>query len=214
MPGVAVTLALAKGWLGDDVEWLLPDLMEAYKHKAGREYIPTNVGEITERLQRLGRFFEGRPAKVAVVTSSILFEAHIVMTEVFRILATTVAQWPDRVRKKDLILERYTDYRNVYDAFVTATDSSEIRLKPHRDLYSIALRQLGISPDSFNTVVGFEDSESGTLAIRAAGIGLCVAVPFAHTSGHNLEAASYNLRGGLPETLLGHNLFLDHNTEI
>ena len=51
-------------------------------------------------------------------------------------------------------------------------------------------------------------SESGTIAIRAAGIGLCVAIPFAGTQRHDLSAASFILQGGLPEAILIHNLFL------
>ena len=54
-----------------------------------------------------------------------------------------------------------------------------------------------------------EDSESGTIAIRAAGIGVCVAVPFADTTGHDLTAATYILHGQLPETILAYNCFLD-----
>ena len=97
---------------------------------------------------------------------------------------------------------------DVYDAVITASDSSEIRLKPHRDLYSIALHAVGVAPVDFNKVVGFEDSESGTIAIRAAGVGLCVAVPFSDTAGHDFAAAAHVLPGGLPQAILQHNLFL------
>jgi beta-phosphoglucomutase-like phosphatase (HAD superfamily) len=92
-----------------------------------------------------------------------------------------------------------------YDAILTASDSSEIRLKPHRDLYSIALHRLGLSPDDFDAVLGLEDSESGLIAIRGAGIGLAVAVPFAQTRGHDLAAAAKINHGGLPELM-----FEDH----
>ena len=91
---------------------------------------------------------------------------------------------------------------------ITASDSNEIRLKPHRDLYSIALHKLGVPKNKFKHVIGFEDSESGSIAIRAAGIGLSVAVPFAQTSGHNMNTAAYICKNGLPEVILKHNLFL------
>jgi beta-phosphoglucomutase-like phosphatase (HAD superfamily) len=98
-------------------------------------------------------------------------------------------------------------YRNTYDAFITASDSTEIRLKPHRDLYSIALHQMNVPVKDFGNVIGFEDSESGTIAIRAAGIGRCIAVPFAQTKGHNFEAATLVCAGGVPEVVLEHNVF-------
>jgi beta-phosphoglucomutase-like phosphatase (HAD superfamily) len=82
-----------------------------------------------------------------------------------------------------------------------------MRLKPHRDLYSIALHKLNISKTGFDNVIGFEDSESGTIAIRAAGISKCIALPFSETSGHNFEAATHICNGGLPEVLFEHNLF-------
>jgi beta-phosphoglucomutase-like phosphatase (HAD superfamily) len=70
-------------------------------------------------------------------------------------------------------------------------------LKPHRDLYSIALHKLNVSQKTtLSKVIGFEDSESGTIAIRAAGIGKCIAVPFAETSGHNLDAATHICNDG------------------
>lgn len=67
---------------------------------------------------------------------------------------------------------------------------------------------MGIPKTQFGNVIGFEDSESGTIAIRAAGIGLCVAVPFPDTRGHDLSAASFVLHGGLPEVILVHNVFV------
>ena len=111
--------------------------------------------------------------------------------------------------ESETILNKFESYQIFYDGFVTASDSNEIRLKPHRDLYSIALQKLAISKKDFDKVIGFEDSESGTIAIRAAGIGHCVAVPFTKTEGHNLEAASYISKGGLPEVILKKNLFIE-----
>jgi beta-phosphoglucomutase-like phosphatase (HAD superfamily) len=200
MPAVGVFLALVKGWLGEAAGGLyellcaeLPDGLDLPDPDAGRR-----------RLARLGTVFAGQPLRIAVVTSSIRYEADIVLGEVLSVLREQVAQWPVC---RDLA-ERFSSVPAVWDAFVTASDSSEIRLKPHRDLYSIALHALGVGPGRFGEVVGFEDSESGTIAIRAAGVGLCVAVPFADTAGHDLSAAAHVLRHGLAEAILKHNLFV------
>jgi beta-phosphoglucomutase-like phosphatase (HAD superfamily) len=106
------------------------------------------------------------------------------------------------------IQQRFSDPARFYDAFVTASDSSEIRLKPHRDLYSIALHTLGVPPERFHRVAGFEDSESGVIAIRAAGIPLCCALPFAMTAKHGFEAATWICPGGMPEVMVVRNFFL------
>ena len=68
--------------------------------------------------------------------------------------------------------------------------------------------RLGIGKEDFDKVAGFEDSESGTVSIRAAGINLCVAVPFFGTEFHDLDAACHTLPAGLPEAMLEHRLFL------
>jgi len=206
MPGVGMFLALVKGWLGEDLELFFEEMREHLISQAG--YSPKQLDALRGRLAPLGRFFRKNPAKVAVVTSSIEYEADIVLNEVFNVIRKQISNWPLPEEKREKLLLRFQDPRSLYDGIVTATDSSEIRLKPHRDLYSIALHQLGISPDQFENVVGFEDSESGTIAIRAAGIGLCVAVPFTGTKGHDLSAASYVLHGGLPEAVLVHGCFL------
>jgi beta-phosphoglucomutase-like phosphatase (HAD superfamily) len=208
MPGVGEFLALIKGWLGEEIVKLLPQILEAYQKTDPEAETQFNMDTISKKLTGIGKQFEKHPLKIAVVTSSIFYEANIVMTEVFRVLQKQVVNWHISDSKKELILEKFSDYKNVYDGLVTASDSSEIRLKPHRDLYSIALHQFGIPKEQFNQVVGFEDSESGTIAIRAAGIGLCVAVPFSDTQHHDLRAAAYVLKSGLPEAMVKYNLFL------
>ncbi len=207
MPGVFVFLSLIKGWLNDGVTKFSEVLIEDYKIKSGNIF-NGNTDKVNESLGKLSRFFKSNPLKVGVVTSSIFYEADIVMTEVFKSLTNQIDELKLSNEKNDFLKEKFSQYNNVYDSFVTASDSSEIRLKPHRDLYSIALHQLGISKSNFDKVIGFEDSESGTVSIRAAGIGLCIAVPFAQTSGHNLQAASFVCNGGLPETILDKNIFL------
>jgi len=209
MPGVGEFLALIKGWLGEEIVKLLPQIFKFYKKTDPNFKTKLNIDSISKNLISLAEKFQRHPLKVAVVTSSIFYEANIVMTEVFRVLQKQAENWDISRSKRELIQEKFSDYKNVYDGFVTASDSSEIRLKPHRDLYSIALHQLGIPTEQFNQVIGFEDSESGTIAIRAAGIGLCVAVPFSDTQHHDLSAAAYVLKGGLPEAMVMNNLFYE-----
>jgi beta-phosphoglucomutase-like phosphatase (HAD superfamily) len=208
MPGVGWFLAAVKGWLG-------ADLALAYEELAGHltarreDLVPHDPVAGHARLAALGAYFERHPVPVAVVTSSIASEAEVVLGEVFGILRAQAAEWPIPKTKRDRILAAFAGPHACYDAVITASDSSEIRLKPHRDLYSIALHALGVAREDYPCVVGFEDSESGVLAIRAAGVGVAAAVPFADTAGHDLSAATHLLHGQLPEALLVHGCFLD-----
>jgi hypothetical protein len=206
MPGIPVFIPLIKGWLGRDARLLLPDLLG---------HIPEDeltlfgtLKEMENRLVKLAENFAKRPASLALVTSSVFYEAKIVITELLRVMSEYIAGTQLPESKKSFILQQFSSYGNVYDAFVTATDSSEIRLKPHRDLYSIALRKIGLNPSDFNKVIGFEDSQSGTLAIRAAGVGCCIALPFEGTRNHKLEAAVDIPKWGIPEVLLSKGLYL------
>jgi len=208
MPGILFFLALVKGWLGSEAEIFTDRLYEEFRLKSGSEFDRTQRDSVRSRLGALGRFFELHPAKVAIVTSSIFYEADIVMDEVFSVLTEQLSSVPLSAERRTMLQTKLRSYRNVYDAFITASDSTEIRLKPHRDLYSIALHQLNVPTQEFGNVIGFEDSESGTIAIRAAGIGRCIAVPFAQTKGHNFDAATLVAHGGVPEIVLGHNIFL------
>lgn len=202
LPGVSIFLALIKGLLGNEAENLAEKLIEEFKRKNTSTNTEFNVAEIKSILRNLGIYFENNPLKVAVVTSSIFYEADIVLSEVFNQMKLEIMSWKISEERKSEILKKFSSYQNYYDTVVTATDAYEFRLKPHRDLYSIALYRLGINKNDFDKVVGFEDSQSGTIAIRAAGIGCCVAVPFPQTQGHNLDAASYILWNGLPEFVL------------
>ena len=112
--------------------------------------------------------------------------------QVFLSIQKEIATWPLSDKTKNMLIQNFIHYHTVYNSFVTANDSHEIRLKPHRDLYSIALQHLHISDEDMNKVIGFEDSESGTIAIRAAGISCAIALPFAETAGHDLSASSFN----------------------
>lgn len=202
LPGLAITLSLVKGFLGEEASKLSERLIEELKKKNPERFVEINQLEAKNNLNKLGVYFENNPVKIAVVTSSIFYEADIVLSEVFNQIKQEVESWNISGQRKEKIIEGFSSYQNFYDAVVTATDAYEFRLKPHRDLYSIALHKLGISKEDFSKVIGFEDSQSGTVAIRAAGIGCCIAVPFPQTKDHNLEAATYILWNGLPEFIL------------
>jgi len=208
MPGVGPFLAAVKGWLGEDLG-LFAEEMCAHVRARNPAVGEDVLRGAPERLAALGRYLSRHPIPVAVVTSSISYEAEIVLGEVFSILRRQIEGWPISRGKKDALLPRFASPHALYDAMITASDSSEIRLKPHRDLYSIALHTMGLTHDDLPYVAGFEDSESGVTAIRAAGVGLSVAVPFADTAGHDLSAAACILPGQIPEALVVRNCFLD-----
>lgn len=207
MPGIGVFLALIKGFLGEDVEFCFDDFAD-YTLRHGALESRKEADLCRPFLKSLGKFFAQNPISVAVVTSSIFYEADIVLGEVFRVLCQQVESWDIATDRRHVILDHFRHYSSYYDGFVTASDSSEIRLKPHRDLYCIALHRMGIAPEDFGKVVGFEDSESGVIAIRAAGIPLCCAVPFPETHGHDFSAATYVARAGIPEVVLKKRVFL------
>lgn len=208
MPGIPIFLALIKGWITDNFETYVDLLITQYQEKCGSKYFYQNKETLISNFKLLASTFNSSPTKIGIVTSSIFYEAEIVLTEVFNVIKKQIATYPLPDETKQFLIDKFSNYNSVYDSIVTASDSNEIRLKPHRDLYSIALHNLHISKNDFINVIGLEDSESGTFAIRAAGIGCCVAVPFAQTSFHNFEAASLVSKGGLPELILTHNLFL------
>jgi len=208
MPGISVLIPLLKGWLGEEAGLLAGSLAREYEQKTGKLISDNELVILRKQLEAFGERFEQEPVKLGLVTSSIRYEADIVIHEVLNVIAEFIGQSELSPSRKDKILKNLTDPLLVYDAFVTATDSSEIRLKPHRDLYSIALHQIGLIPADFDKVIGFEDSQSGTVAIRAAGIGCCIAVPFAQTAAHNLEAASHVLPGGVPQAIIEFGLFV------
>jgi beta-phosphoglucomutase-like phosphatase (HAD superfamily) len=209
MPAIPVLLPLLKGWLGPEAALLSDYLSDEYEKTTGKTLSPAQRNAVNEKLAQLGAAFEKQPVKLALVTSSIFYEADIIVTEILGVVKSFIAKSTLSENRKKVIMNACDDYHNVYDAFVTASDSSEIRLKPHRDLYSIALHKAGLLPVDFDKVIGFEDSQSGTVAMRAAGIGCCIAVPFAQTLSHDLRAATHILPGGVPEAIIDFNLFTD-----
>lgn len=206
MPGIGIALALLKGWLGKDAERLAERAAALLPEALQSDHAAVEAG--MRRLGPLGAYFKKHPVKLALVTSSIATEANLVLREVFRVIVAEIRDWELPESMRETLSERFADPAAFYDARITASDSSEIRLKPHRDLYSIALHTLGVPPERFHRVAGFEDSESGVIAIRAAGIPLCCALPFAMTARHGFEAATHICPGGMPEVMLLKHFFL------
>jgi HAD superfamily hydrolase (TIGR01509 family) len=209
MPGYAAFIAAIKGWLGDEVAALRDEL---YAGRAARlrpsepETPADHDAAAFDRLVACCKRFERQPAKLALVTASIGFEAHAVMNEVRARMADEVRQWRISGARRDRILAALADRERVFDALVTADDACEHRLKPHPDLYSLALVRMGIEPGDYGRCIGLEDTEPGVVAQRAAGIGCAVALPNRDTHRQNFQAAARIIEVGLPGLLLRHHL--------
>lgn len=201
LPGIGALFALARGWLGAEAAALAPTLCGDFNGAPP-------VEAAAARLARLGSHFAEHPCPVALVTSSSAPEADIVLTEVFRLLRDEAAAWPVSEEARARTVAGLAQPRDFYAAYVTATGCHEARLKPQRDLYVLALGLLGIDDAARARVIGFEDTEAGILAQRAAGVGVPVAVPFHGTQGHCFEAAARVCRAGIPEAIVAHGLFL------
>lgn len=208
MPGIAFMLPFVKGWLGAEVIHAASMIIAPFEDHYERKLTESERLHLMKFLISYSKWFQKNPVRLGLVTSSVFYEADIVIQRVLGVVRKQITQTGLSSERKAFIIQKLEDYHTLYDTFVTASDSSEMRLKPHRDLYSLALHNLGINPTDFDKVIGFEDSQSGTVAIRAAGIGCCVAVPFQESSDHNLEAAVHVLTGGIPEALIKHHLFL------
>lgn len=204
MPGVGLFFAAMRGWLSREEE------VEVFEYHWQRWSASTHAADYLgeaeakdscERFVKACSLIAQVPPRLAIVTSSIRYEADIVLQTLFEVLREEIADWPVARETLEKILTALASPEEFYDAIVTASDSSEIRLKPHRDLYSIALHRLGVMPEDFDKVIGLEDSESGLTAIRAAGVGCCIALPFVATRGHALDVAAAIKNGALPELI-------------
>ncbi len=203
MAGYGIFLCLVKGWLTDEAVELAAVLRAAHADNGAVNEADKDV------FLKLIRHFNRCPAKISLVTASIAYEAHAVMEEVMHVVREEVAGWPVSDTLKDTLRDHLAGGLSVFDGFVTASDSSEARLKPHRDLYSVALHQMSIPRDSYAQCVAIEDTEPGIIPARAAGFGTAVALPNRDTTGQNYEKASVIVRGGLPELILDKHLLLD-----
>ena len=136
---------------------------------------------LIEPMPHLREFLEwarGRKLKVALVTSSIAYEVDLIMPEVLR------------------GMDLDGDYRAHYDAVLTADRVGEPFLKPHPNLYVLALEELGVRA---NRALVIEDSTAGIVAGQLAGCSVA-AVPHPHTRSHRFEEANMGVfAGGLVE---------------
>ena len=208
MPGFAIYIALIKGLLGDEIDNLFDELKQALLANTHVNYTETEIDAKKHILKPLASHFRKKPVKVALVTASIFYEAHVCMKEIMHVAGLEVEKWPIPDENKQKVLDKFSDYRNIYDGFATATDASEARLKPHRDLYSIALYQMSVPKEKYPKCIVLEDTEPGIISARAAGIGLACAMPNRDTQRQNYSAASFILHAGLPDLILFHNTFL------
>lgn len=195
MPGVGVFIALLAGALGADAATLSPVL-------------GATSDDAAQQLAKLGKHFEANPVRLAVVTSSTSFEARLVLGAVFRTLREQSRAWPLPNAKRDAVDRLFYAPDETFGCIVTATGVPEMRLKPYRDLYSLALDRLEIPRERLHRVAGFEDSAAGCTAIRTAGVPLSVAVPSEVTEGQSFDAATVICERGLPQVIFDHNCFL------
>lgn len=208
MPGYDVFVPLIKGWLGPEIDALYEPLREHLLHHARPGHTRAELDGYRPRLVKLAEHFQARPAKLALVTASIAYETHASMKEVVRVMRERVRHWPVPSACRDRITERLADDLSLFDAFVNASDACEHRLKPHPDLYSLALHRMSIARCDYPRCVGLEDTEPGIISLRAAGIGCAIALPNHDTSSQNYRAAADVVSGGLPELILAKNLLL------
>ena len=208
MPGYDVFVPLVRGWLGDEVDALYEPLREALLAHPGPTHSRAEFDAWRPRLRSLAARFRAAPARLALVTASIAYETHVSMAEVFRVMGERVGAWPVPAGVRERVASGLADYRACFDGFVNASDACEHRLKPHRDLYSLALHQMSIPNTDYASCVGLEDTEPGIISLRAAGVGCAVALPNHDTSGQDYAAATEVVRGGLPELILARNLLL------
>lgn len=199
LPGIALACAMARGLLSAFPAACV-QLVEA---AAGRSATKDEQDALLRALES----FAANPPQVALVTSSGYYEARTVLKEVFRGIRQEVAQWPLPPQAVEQLLHAFRAPEDYYDAIITADESHEIRLKPYRDLYTIAIRTLGLDLDGLRNTVGFEDTWAGVTAMRSAGVGIPCAVPFHGTRNHDLSLAAHVFHGGLPQAILEQALF-------
>lgn len=210
MPGYELFVPLIKGWLDPEHVDLYDQLVEQSAYDIGRSSVTETAGGQAHvaRLHGLARHFRRQPAKLALVTASIRYEADTTMKEVLSVVAEKIRSWPMPAAVGAELAGRISDPAAVFDAFVCAADACEHRLKPHPDLYSLALEKMSIPNTEYCRCVGLEDTEPGIIALRAAGVGCAIALPNHDTQHQNYQAASLTIHGGLPELIFRHNLLL------
>lgn len=208
LASIPLLFALVKGLLGNDAAYLFDEISQELKLKSSQVYRISSQEDARIKLGKLGEYFEKHPLKVALVTSSGRYEAGIVLSELFNVVSHELRKWKIPQARKEMLLDKFSDHKNIVDVFITSDEASRMRPKPHRDLFSIALSRLGFPQSMFSRILGFEGTENGIIALRAAGIGLTAAVPFSRSSRHDFSAASFVMAGGITEAILNYNLFV------
>jgi beta-phosphoglucomutase-like phosphatase (HAD superfamily) len=198
LPAVGLLLAIVKGLLGPEAAAL-----SSLTEDGGGD-----VGASSETLASLGACFARWKPPVGLVTSSSHREASIVLDHLFRHLRDEVRQWPIPASIQQAVLGAFSAPESYFNIVITASDCPEMRLKPQRDLYSLALYGLGLEPQQFQRVIGVEDTEAGVIALRAAGVSVACALPLPESQGQDFRAASCVARGGMAELLVVHRLCL------
>lgn len=199
LAGVGLALALCRGLLADHAQ----EAVAMAENLAGRAATP----EERDRLAASAVAFRSEPVLVALVTSSGYYEARTVLMEVFRGLRMEVAHWPVDQALREKLAAAFDSPEHYYDAVITADESHEIRLKPFRDLYTIAARSLNLDAAALRNTVGFEDTWAGVTAMRSAGVGIPCAVPFEGSRSHDFSLASHVFEKGVPQAILEHAFF-------
>lgn len=204
-PGVGVFLALVKGLLGREAAVCVDILIESLRRDG---LAAPDSARARALLGGLGERFQHAPPRLALVTSSSAYEARHVLRHLFHHLTAELERWGLSYECLDRVREAFSEPSLFYDAIITSSDIPPARLKPHRDPYATALRQLEIGSSSLGRVIGFEDTEPGIVSLRGAGVGLAVAVPIPGTQTHDFGAAAHVVKGGFPEVLLKYRYFL------
>jgi hypothetical protein len=114
------------------------------------------------------------PPNYALVTSSIAYEAHLVLlARSSGCCALKFPAWPVPQGLRDTLLEAFADpWCFMMPSSRPPTQRDRLNPTATSTNPSPCTSWAFTTPEDFDRVAGFEDSESGTIAIRAAGIGL------------------------------------------
>lgn len=147
--------------LEGDLEEIFEERQRIYFELVRRRGVPPNDGleEIFEKAKRKG-------IKMIVTTNSPDHDVKIILESMFREMGMGVSPW------------------EFFDGFSTV--SKVARSKPEPDVYLLAIEMAGVDP---RHCLVLEDSESGVLSARRAGIMRVLAVPHRYTVGQDFSEA-------------------------
>ncbi|HSL88810.1 MAG TPA: hypothetical protein VK870_05895, partial [Ignavibacteriaceae bacterium] len=119
MPGIEIFLPMIKGLITSNEDLYFNQLRVDYEIKSGKKFPENQVDNARKSFGKLCKHFVHYPLKAAVVTSSIFYEADIVLREVFKIIYAKLDKMICESEEKPKLLKMFNDYRNYYDAIVT-----------------------------------------------------------------------------------------------